>query len=82
MIGLAAQSTLANLVAGFALLLYRPFRVGDEVQLNTPKGVMTAKVENLTLGYTFLRYEEENQIIVPNSVMASAIIIRNARKEK
>ncbi len=80
-IGLAAQSTLSNLVAGFALLLYRPFRLGDEVQLNTPKGVMTARVESLTLGYTFLRDEDENQIIVPNSVMANAVIIRNAKKE-
>ncbi len=74
-IGLAAQSTLGNLVAGFALLLYRPFHVGDLVQLNTPKGVMTARIESLTLGYTFLRDEKENQIVVPNSVMASVVII-------
>ncbi len=80
-IGLAAQSTLGNLVAGFALLLYRPFHVGDRVQLTTPKGVMTAKVESLTLGYTFLRDDEENQIIVPNSVMASVVLIRNTKKE-
>lgn len=80
-IGLAAQSTLGNLVAGFALLLYRPFRVGDQVQLNTPKGVMTARIESLTLGYTFLRDDEENQVIVPNSVMASVVIIRNPQKE-
>ncbi len=79
-IGLAAQGTLGNLVAGFALLLYRPVHVGDQVQLNTPKGVMTAKVESLTLGYTFLRDDEENQIIVPNSVMASVVIIRNKKK--
>jgi small-conductance mechanosensitive channel len=80
-IGLAAQSTLGNLVAGFALLLYRPFHIGDRVQLNTPKGVMTAKIESLTLGYTFLRDDEENQVIVPNSVMASVVIIRNNTKE-
>ena len=80
-IGLAAQSTLGNLVAGFALLLYRPFRVGDQVQLNTPKGVMTARIESLTLGYTFLRDGEENQVIVPNSVMASVVIIRINQKE-
>ena len=80
-IGLAAQSTLGNLVAGFALLLYRPFRVGDQVQLNTPKGVMTARIESLTLGYTFLRDDEDNQVIVPNSVMASVVIIRINQKE-
>ena len=75
-VGIAAQSTLGNLIAGFALLLYRPFRVGDEVQLNTPKGVMTGVIDSLTLGYTILIDAEGNQIIVPNSVMASVVIIR------
>ena len=79
-IGIAAQSTLGNLIAGFALLLYRPFRVGDQVQLNTPKGVMTGVIDSLTLGYTVLTDAENNQIIVPNSVMASLVIIRLPNK--
>lgn len=75
-IGLAAQSTLGNLISGFALLLYRPFRVGDQVQLTTPRGVMTAKIEAIMLGYTILRDDEANQIIVPNSLIANIVIIR------
>ena len=35
-LGIAAQNTLGNLVAGFSLVLYRPIRVGDSVQLATP----------------------------------------------
>ena len=69
---------MGNLIAGFALLFYRPFRTGDQVQLATPRGLMTAKVETLTLGYTLLRDNEENQIIVPNSMMANMVIIRSA----
>jgi small-conductance mechanosensitive channel len=75
-IGLAAQSTLGNLIAGFALLLYRPFRVGDRIQLMTPRGMMAAKIETLMLGYTFLRDDEGTQIIVPNSLMANMVVIR------
>jgi small-conductance mechanosensitive channel len=75
-IGLAAQSTLGNLIAGFALLFYRPIRVGDRVQLNTPRGLMTATVESVTLGYTLLHDDEDNQIVVPNSIMANVVIIR------
>jgi small-conductance mechanosensitive channel len=75
-IGLAAQSTLGNLIAGFALLLYRPVRVGDRVQLATPRGLMTATVESVTLGYTLLHDDEDNQIVVPNSIMANVVIIR------
>ena len=33
-VGLAAQNTLGNLVAGLSLVLYRPIRVGDTVQLS------------------------------------------------
>jgi len=80
-VGIAAQSTLGNLIAGFALLFYRPFRVGDQVQLATPKGLMTAVVDSLTLGYTILHDSENNQIIVPNSVMASVVIIRLNQKQ-
>jgi small-conductance mechanosensitive channel len=75
-IGLAAQSTLGNLIAGFALLIYRPFQVGDQVQLNTPKGLQTGTIQALTLGYTRLQSLDADEIIVPNSVMASAVIIK------
>jgi small-conductance mechanosensitive channel len=75
LVGLAAQSTLANLIAGLALLLYHPFRAGDRVQLNTPKGVQTGTIVALTLGYTLLRNAANEEIVVPNSVMISQVII-------
>jgi len=77
-IGLAAQNTLSNLIAGFSLLLYRPFHIGDRVGLNTPKGVQTGTVYSLSLGYTVLVNAEKEEIIVPNSVMVSQVIIRLA----
>jgi len=75
-LGLAAQNTLGNLIAGLSLVLYRPFRVSDRVQLATPKGLVTATVELISLGYTILRDADRNQILVPNSVMMSTIVIR------
>ncbi len=75
-LGLAAQNTLGNLVAGVSLVLYRPIRVGDRVQLNSPKGVVTATVEQVSLGYTILRNVDGSEVIVPNSVMASSVVIR------
>jgi small-conductance mechanosensitive channel len=75
-IGIAAQSTLSNLVAGFSLVMYRPFHVGDEVQLTTPKGLTTGTVKSLSLGYTILHDNKDDQeIIVPNSVMSSNVMI-------
>jgi moderate conductance mechanosensitive channel len=80
-LGLAAQNTLGNLIAGFSLVLYHPFHVGDMVQLNTPKGLTTGTVESLALGYTRLRDAEGAAIIVPNSVMVSSVIVLTGRKE-
>jgi small-conductance mechanosensitive channel len=77
-LGLAAQNTLGNLIAGLSLVLYRPIRIGDSIQLNTPKGLVTATVELLSLGYTILRDADQNQILVPNSVMMSNVVIRLA----
>jgi small-conductance mechanosensitive channel len=78
LIGLAAQSTLGNLIAGLSLLLYRPFQIGDLVQLTVPAGVQTGTIEDLTLGYTIIKTLESHEIVVPNSVMASQAIIKSA----
>jgi small-conductance mechanosensitive channel len=81
-IGLAAQNTLGNLVAGLALVLYRPFSVGDRIQLNSPKGVISATVETISLGYTMLRDEDEQGVIVPNTIMVTSTIIKLNRTER
>jgi small-conductance mechanosensitive channel len=76
-LGLAAQNTLANLIAGIAILLYHPFRLGDQLEIATPKGVVTGTITSVTLGYTLLETRTAEEIVVPNSVMASAVIIRD-----
>jgi small-conductance mechanosensitive channel len=75
-VGLAAQATLGNLIAGFSLVLYRQVRVGDTIRLSSPLGVITARVETITLGFTVLLDEEKHQVIVPNSVMMTTTVIR------
>ena len=74
-VGLAAQNTLGNLVAGISLLLYRPFKLGDRVQVTAPTGLETGRVESLILGYTLLRTDDNRRVVVPNSVMASQTTI-------
>jgi small conductance mechanosensitive channel len=78
-VGLAAQTTLGNLVAGFAVILYKPFRVGDWLRVSAPGGVETGMVDRLTLGYTILRSEDGRTILVPNNVMASQITVNLGR---
>jgi small-conductance mechanosensitive channel len=80
-IGLAAQNTLGNLVSGISLLLYRPFRLGDKIKVYASAGDETGVVEGITLGYTILRMPNDEKIIVPNSVLASTVIVNFGRQE-
>jgi small-conductance mechanosensitive channel len=74
-IGLAAQSTLGNLVAGVAITIYRPFRLGDTLQVAAPTGTEVGVVELISLGYTTLRAPAGHLIVVPNSLAASQVTI-------
>jgi len=74
-LGLAAQNTLGNLISGMTLLLYRPFQVGDRVQVTAPTGLETGVVEVITLGYTILRTGDNRRIVVPNSTMANQVTV-------
>jgi small-conductance mechanosensitive channel len=74
-IGLAAQSTLGNLVAGVAITIYRPFRLGDTLQVTGPGGADVGVVELISLGYTTLRAPDGHMIVLPNAIAASQVTI-------
>ena len=61
-IGLALQGTLSHLAAGVMLLLFRPFRLGDDAEGGGHRG----KVRTMTLFTTELETEDKVLIIVPN----------------
>ncbi|TVQ43334.1 MAG: mechanosensitive ion channel family protein [Gammaproteobacteria bacterium] len=70
-VGFAAQSTLANFIAGITLLLERPFRIGDWVRINDQEG----KVIRIALRTTWLRTRDNIFTMIPNDSVASADII-------
>jgi small conductance mechanosensitive channel len=70
-LGVAAQNTLGNLIAGISLLVYRPFRVGDRLQVSAPTGVESGVVESITLGYTVLQTADNRRVVLPNSQASS-----------
>lgn len=74
-LGLAAQSTLGNLIAGVSITLYRPFRLGDTLQVTAPTGTDIGVVELISLGYTTLRAPAGYLIVLPNAIAASQVTI-------
>lgn len=70
-IGLALQGSLANFAAGFLLIIFRPFKVGDVVEA---AGV-TGKVDVIQIFTTTLKTPDNKTIIVPNAKLAGDNII-------
>ena len=79
-LGLAAQQTLGNLIAGTVLLSARPFRVGERVRFQGGPlaGELEGVVSSLGLLYTTV-LDGDDSIMVPNSVVLSVAVSPAAR---
>jgi small-conductance mechanosensitive channel len=62
-VGFAAKSTLANLISGLSLAVYRPFRIGDKVSIDNEYST----VEDITLRHTIVRTWQHKRLIIPNA---------------
>jgi small conductance mechanosensitive channel len=69
-IGLAFQGTLSNFAAGSMLLVFRPYKVGDLVNVAGHMG----KVAEIELFTTVIDTPDNRRIIVPNSSIFGAVI--------
>jgi len=69
-IGLAFQGTLSNLASGIMLLIFRPFKVGDFVNVAGQSG----KVDEIELFSTTFDTPDNRRIITPNSAIFGAQI--------
>jgi small conductance mechanosensitive channel len=72
-VGLAAQSTLSNFVAGILVAFAQPLRLGDSVAVAGASGT----VQQIGLTYTVIRAHDGARYFVPNAKLASDTI-RNA----
>lgn len=69
-VGLALKDSLSNFAAGVMLILFRPFRVGDAVEISGVVG----KVENITIFTTVLSTPDNQKLIIPNGGITSGVI--------
>ena len=74
-IGFASQKALSNIISGIFILIFKPFRVDDIIEINSAnKGT----VEEVTLRHTIIKDFENRRIVVPNSVISDATIINSS----
>jgi small conductance mechanosensitive channel len=75
-IGLALQGSLANFAAGFLMLIFRPFKVGDYIE-----GAGTAgTVEAIQIFTTQLKTPDNKTVIIPNAALTAGNITNYSAK--
>lgn len=74
-VALAAQDTLANMIAGFVILIDRPFRVGDRIELIP--GII-GDVHEIGLRSTRVLNFDNNAIVIPNADLIKGKIVNYA----
>ncbi|MEM7661481.1 MAG: mechanosensitive ion channel family protein [Pseudomonadota bacterium] len=69
-IGLALQGSMSNVAAGLLLIILRPYKIGDYVELNGEEG----HVEDLNIFQTTLRTLDNIKVILTNNDVRAATI--------
>lgn len=70
-LGFALKDTISNILAGILLLIYRPFKVSDRIQIAGHEGA----VVSIDLRYTTIE-NGNNKILIPNSnIFTNPIVI-------
>lgn len=73
-IGFGLQNVTQNFISGIIILLERPIKVGDLVEV----GGTTGRVSEIGIRYTLIRTREEVAILVPNSQFISEQVINES----
>ena len=77
-VGFASQSAFANIIGGVFIVIFKPFRVGDVIEVGTNSG----KVEDITLRHTVIRNFENRRIVIPNNRISDETIINSSIVEE
>ncbi|MFT7614602.1 MAG: small conductance mechanosensitive channel [Parvicellaceae bacterium] len=74
-IGFSSQKAISNIVGGVFILIFKPFRVGDTIEIsNNRKGT----IEEITLRHTVIKDYENRRVIIPNSQISDETLINSS----
>ena len=74
-VGFGSQQAISNIVSGIFMVLFKPFRVGDHINLG---GENSGTVVDISLRHTTIKNSENRMIIVPNSVLNNQSIVNSS----
>lgn len=70
-IGLALQGSLANFAGGVMILLFKPFVIGDYIELKTGE---VGTVTDISIFYTTLLTVDNRRLVIPNGAVSNASV--------
>ncbi|NNE99330.1 MAG: mechanosensitive ion channel family protein [Pyrinomonadaceae bacterium] len=74
-LGFAFKDVLQNLFAGFLILLYRPFAIGDQIKIDDFEGT----VEEINVRATKIKTYDGERVVVPNNELyMKSVLVRTA----
>lgn len=73
-VGFASQQTLANIISGVFIVIFKPYRIDDRISLRAD---LFGVVEDINLRHTVIRNYENKRIIIPNSVISNEVLINS-----
>lgn len=71
-VGFACQKSLEDVVAGLMISIYKPFEVGDRI--NMPEKSISGYIEAISVRHTVVKTFTNSRLIIPNSVMNKEIL--------
>ena len=74
-IGLSLQDILRNFFSGVYVLVERPFRIGDTIQVDGHTGV----VQEIGFRATLLRTDDGREVVVPNATLMTSSLVNLTR---
>ncbi len=75
-IGLALQGSLSNFASGVLLIVFKPFKSGDFIEVSSVSGI----VEKILIFSTQLRTGDNKTVIIPNGAITSGTITNYSTK--
>ncbi len=76
-LGLALRSSISNVASGMLLIIFRPFKVGDAIEINSHTGT----VMDIQILFTRIRTAQYQDITIPNDQFMKNAVMNYSRND-
>ncbi|MBR9678224.1 MAG: mechanosensitive ion channel [Nanoarchaeota archaeon] len=75
-IGFAMKDVVSNVLAGFMIFVYKPFRLGDVISVENK---YEGRVRDINITSTLLKTVDGEGVVIPNQIVLSKVVVNKTR---